>query len=424
MAHSSSRRRVADAHPDQEAVELRLGQRVGALVLDRVLGRQHQERALERARAVFGGDLALLHRLEQRRLGLRRGAVDLVRQQDVGEHRAGAELELGRALVEDRRAGDVGRHQVGGELHPREVHAGGGRERPRDQRLGQTRDSPRSARDRRRAGGERKLERGALPDHRALDLVDDARRTLRGRWQTEPFRGSGHEAPSNTRPSICPMRADPCVGLGPARFVPVGPRVLASGLLDLPGQHRQTGIGVSVSQLGRAALRDLERVPNAQAVAMVVAVAHWTEPERGGDQRKLGSFDAFSRVTGRTVIDRERARCEPGAGSSFAPRRARRAGRGWLVEAVEHPLGAARAVVARWRSGRRRGSRLVHDRDVVQMAGAQLAGVGLQRRVSLARPLARTSERTGDRPAPAPGRPDTTPTRVAGTAAPRSSRRP
>jgi hypothetical protein len=35
--------RIADAHVHQEAVELRLGQREGALLLDRVLRGHHQE---------------------------------------------------------------------------------------------------------------------------------------------------------------------------------------------------------------------------------------------------------------------------------------------------------------------------------------------------------------------------------------------
>ena len=55
------------------------------------------------------GDLALLHRLEQRRLGLRRRPVDLVGEHDVGEQRARLEAELlGRALV-DAHADEVGR---------------------------------------------------------------------------------------------------------------------------------------------------------------------------------------------------------------------------------------------------------------------------------------------------------------------------
>ena len=68
---------------EQEAVELRLGQRERALELDRVLRREHEERLGQRVRLAVDGDLPLLHRLEQRRLRLRRRAVDL-----VGEERS------------------------------------------------------------------------------------------------------------------------------------------------------------------------------------------------------------------------------------------------------------------------------------------------------------------------------------------------
>src|SRR4051794_8415023 len=86
-------RRVADRDAREEPVELRLGQRVRALVLDRVLRRDDEERALERAGRVVARDLALLHRLEQRGLRLRRRAVDLVAEQDVREDRPGPERE-------------------------------------------------------------------------------------------------------------------------------------------------------------------------------------------------------------------------------------------------------------------------------------------------------------------------------------------
>ena len=59
-------RRIADLDLEQEAVELRLGQRIGALGLDRVLRRQHEERPLERDRLAFERDLVFLHHLEQR----------------------------------------------------------------------------------------------------------------------------------------------------------------------------------------------------------------------------------------------------------------------------------------------------------------------------------------------------------------------
>ena len=163
--------RIADRHAQQEAVELRLGERIGALVLDRVLRREHEERRPEPARLAFDRHLAFLHRLEQRRLGLRRGAVDLVGEQEVREDRTGAEFEVGFALVEDRRAGHVRRHQVGRELDAREVDRRDLRERASHQRLRQ----PRVVLDQdvavREHAEQQQLECVALADHRLLDLV-------------------------------------------------------------------------------------------------------------------------------------------------------------------------------------------------------------------------------------------------------------
>ena len=165
---------IADRDPQQEAVELRLGQRVRALVLDRVLRREHEERPLERgasrpsivtcrsciasssAACVFGG--ARLISSARRRFA------------KIGP---GRELEVGRALVVDRRAGDVGRHQVGRELDAREAHRRDLRERARDQRLGEAGE----VLDQHVAVGEQaeqhELERVALADDRLLDLVED-----------------------------------------------------------------------------------------------------------------------------------------------------------------------------------------------------------------------------------------------------------
>ena len=108
--------RVAHRQPHHEPVALRLGEGVGALHLDRVLGREHHERERQLVGLAVDGDLPLLHALEQRRLGLRRGPVDLVADDDVGEDRARLELELAALLVVDRDAGDVAGQQVGGEL--------------------------------------------------------------------------------------------------------------------------------------------------------------------------------------------------------------------------------------------------------------------------------------------------------------------
>ena len=126
--------------PHREAVELRLGQRVGALVLDRVLRRHDHERAPERVADAVDRHLVLLHALEERGLRLRRGAVDLVDEEEVREDRARPELELVRALVEDVDAGDVGREQVGRELEAREGAVEGARHRLREHRLPHARE--------------------------------------------------------------------------------------------------------------------------------------------------------------------------------------------------------------------------------------------------------------------------------------------
>jgi hypothetical protein len=65
---------------DEEAVELRFRQRKDPLVLERVLGRDHDERRCEPMDLPVHGDMALLHGLEQRRLRPGRRSVDLVRE--------------------------------------------------------------------------------------------------------------------------------------------------------------------------------------------------------------------------------------------------------------------------------------------------------------------------------------------------------
>ena len=92
------------------------GKGIGSLVFHGVLRGDHDERGAERVRLRIDRDLALLHALQQGGLRLGRGAVDLVAQHHVGEHGAGAELEVAPLLVEHVHAGDVGRQHVGREL--------------------------------------------------------------------------------------------------------------------------------------------------------------------------------------------------------------------------------------------------------------------------------------------------------------------
>ena len=114
------RLRVAEAQAEHEPVELGLGQRERALVLDRVLGGDDQERIGHRVGRAVDRRLALFHALQQRGLRLRRRAVDLVGEHDLAEDRARPELEFLRLLVVDRQPGDVRGEQVRGELDPPE----------------------------------------------------------------------------------------------------------------------------------------------------------------------------------------------------------------------------------------------------------------------------------------------------------------
>ena len=165
---------VADAQPEHEAVELRLGQREGALVLDRVLRGDDEERLRHRTGHAVDRHLPLLHGLEQRRLRLGRGPVDLVGEHDLADDRPGPELELLRLLVVDRQAGDVRRQQVGRELDAAE----GAAEAPGD-RSGQHRlAGPGHILDQQVALAQQRHEGEAdlvvLADDDALDVGDDA----------------------------------------------------------------------------------------------------------------------------------------------------------------------------------------------------------------------------------------------------------
>ena len=168
---------MLDDDVEHEAVELRFGQRIGAFELDRVLRREHVERLIERVRAPLHGDAMLLHRFEQRRLRLRRRAVDFVGEHDVREDRARREHHLPppgrRIFVDDVGARDVGRHQVGRELDAVELEVEHARHRMDEQRLGQSghADDEAVAADEQRQ--QHLLDDVVLPDDELLQLLDD-----------------------------------------------------------------------------------------------------------------------------------------------------------------------------------------------------------------------------------------------------------
>jgi hypothetical protein len=132
--------RVPDRDAHQEAVALGLGQGVGALELDRVLGRDDHEGGGELVGGPVDGDGPLLHALEHRRLRLRTGTVDLVAEDEVGEDRSGPELELAGVGGVDGDTRHVARQQVRRELHAGDAAVDGARERLGEHRLADTRD--------------------------------------------------------------------------------------------------------------------------------------------------------------------------------------------------------------------------------------------------------------------------------------------
>ena len=134
------RRRIAEVHAHEKAVELRLGQREGADLLLRVLRRDHEERLGQRHGLAVERHLPLLHRLEQRALRLGRGAVDLVGQHELREDRAALEAELAGLAVENRHAEHVRRQQIAGELHALERQAERAGEGVRERGLADARD--------------------------------------------------------------------------------------------------------------------------------------------------------------------------------------------------------------------------------------------------------------------------------------------
>ena len=178
--------RMVDHDVEHEAVELGFRQRIGAFELDRVLRREDVERLFELIRAALDGDAVLLHRFEQRRLRLRRRAVDFVGEDDVGEDRPGREHHLPaagrRVFLDDVGAGDVGRHQVGRELDARELQLEHARQRVNQQRLGQPRHADDEAVPADEERQQHQLNRVTLTDDELLEL---RRQSDRGRASSD-----------------------------------------------------------------------------------------------------------------------------------------------------------------------------------------------------------------------------------------------
>src|SRR6185312_9286587 len=132
-------RRITNVQLEHEAVDLRLGQRIGSFLLDRILRGQHEKRLLQDVRRAADRNLLLLHRFEQCGLHFRWRTIDFVRQDYVREDRSLFNGETTRRLIVHLRADDIRRQQIGGELNSLKRRADCFGQRAHGERLGQTR---------------------------------------------------------------------------------------------------------------------------------------------------------------------------------------------------------------------------------------------------------------------------------------------
>ena len=118
------RGRGRDQKFEEEAVELRFRQRIGAFELDGILCGEHDKRRRENMRLAEYRHLFFFHRFKYRRLSFWCGSIDLVGQNDVSEDRPLLELKFPPAvgLGEHFGSHDIRRHQVRSELNSFERH--------------------------------------------------------------------------------------------------------------------------------------------------------------------------------------------------------------------------------------------------------------------------------------------------------------
>ena len=117
--------------------------------------------------------LLFLHGFEERGLRFRRGAVDFIGQEQIGEDRAGLKIEhlLAVAVIlHHRRADHIGGHQVGRELNSRILQRDGLRERAHQQRLADARHAFEQHVRARQQRNQHAFDHLALADDRLGDL--------------------------------------------------------------------------------------------------------------------------------------------------------------------------------------------------------------------------------------------------------------
>jgi hypothetical protein len=137
-------------------------------------------------------DLPLLHRFEQRRLGLRRSAVDFIREHDVGEDGAGAQRKRAVPRIQHVSAGDVGGQQIRRELDAADRGSQGRREGFDERRLGDTGDPFEQHVPAREQRDEHHVHLRRVADVNAAHLVAHVEHPLPRRLDFIHLQGVGH----------------------------------------------------------------------------------------------------------------------------------------------------------------------------------------------------------------------------------------
>ena len=108
---------IAHRNAHEEAIQLRLGQRIGTRRFHRVLGGEHHEGRRRRIGLPVDGHLVFLHDFEQGGLGFGACPVDFVRQHDLVHNAAEVQLLLAGFHIEHGKAGNIRRKHVRGKLN-------------------------------------------------------------------------------------------------------------------------------------------------------------------------------------------------------------------------------------------------------------------------------------------------------------------
>ena len=173
-------RDMSQRETDPEAVELGFGEGIGAVVFQRVLRGDAEERRGEGPGLAIDGDLSLGHCLEQSRLGAGRGAVDFVGDQHIGEDGPGIEPERPQLRIGERGPQDVAGEQVGSELYALEPATERGGERLGERGLARPGNVLDERMPTRQEAADQQFQRGPLPLDDPLEIGQQRRQDRRG----------------------------------------------------------------------------------------------------------------------------------------------------------------------------------------------------------------------------------------------------